>query len=102
MQSDDWPIIHLSFLAVIIPNKKETHHYDFPIKISFLYENVNCHETFISDQILLKLNCDVSEYLFFPYVGTEHIKVKGKGGLEALSLRYCLHEIQRMFFISKV
>ena len=51
--------------------------------------------------MLLKLKCDVSEYLFFPCVGTEHIKAKGKGGLEALIQRYCLHEIQRMFFISK-
>ena len=35
----------------VYPTKKETHHYDFPIEFSFLYENVNCHEIFISDQI---------------------------------------------------
>ena len=53
-----------------IPDKKETHNYDFPIKTSFQYENVNCHEIFISFQILLKLECDVDEYLYFPCVGT--------------------------------
>ena len=55
------------------------HHYDFPIKISFLYENVNCHEIFISDHILLRLECDVDKYLYFPCVGTKHIEAKGKG-----------------------
>ena len=67
-----------------------------------LRSNVNCHEIFISDQILLKLQCDVDEYLFFPCVGTEHIKAKGKGVLEALIQRYCLHEIPSNFYISKV
>ena len=62
----------------IYPTKKETHHYDFPIKISFNYENVNCHEIFISDQILLKLEFDVDEYLTFPCAGTKYIKAKGK------------------------
>ena len=62
----------------IYPTKKETHHYDFPIQISFKYENVNCHEIFISDQILLKLECDVNEYRYFPCVGTKHIKAKSK------------------------
>ena len=75
--------------------KKETHHYD-------LNENVNCHEIFISDQILLKLKCDVDEHLYFSCVGTKHIKAKGKGVLEALIQRYCLHEILSMFCISKV
>ena len=53
-----------------IPNKtkkkKETHHYNFPFKTSFSYENVSCHEIFISEQIVLKIKCDVDEYLFFP------------------------------------
>ena len=52
----------------IYPTKKETHHYDFPIKTSFLYENVNCHEIFISEQIVLKIERDVDEYLYFPCV----------------------------------
>ena len=64
------------FLIIPDKKKKETHHYDFPIKVSFLYENVNCHEIFISDQILLKLECDVDECLYFPCVGTKH---QGKG-----------------------
>ena len=57
---------------------------------------------FISDLILLKLKCDVDEYLYFPYVGTKHIKAKGKGVLEALIQRYRLHEIPSMFYMSKV
>ena len=60
-----------------IPDKKETHHYDFPIKISFYFENVNCHEIFISDQILLKLKCDIDEHLYFPFVGTKHVYANG-------------------------
>ena len=56
--------------SIIYPLKKEAHHYDFPIKISFEYENVNCHEIFISNQILLKLECELDEYLYFPCVDT--------------------------------
>ena len=85
-----------------IPNKKETHHYDFPIKTSFSYENVNCHEIFISEQILLKLECEVDEYLYFPCVCTKNIKANGKWVLEALNQRYCLHEIPSIFYICKV
>ena len=77
-------------------------HYDFPIKISFLYENVNCHEIFISDQILLKLLCDVDEYLYFHCVDTKHINAKDKGVLKALIQCYFLHEILSMFYISKL
>ena len=73
----------------LYPRIKETHHYDFPIKISFYFENVNCHEIFISDQILLKLKCDVDEYRYFPCGGTKHIQAKGKGVWEALIQRYC-------------
>ena len=74
----------------------------FPIKVSFKYENVNWHEIFISDQILLKLKCDVDEYLYFPFVGTKHIKANGKRVLEALIQRYCLHGIlSNMFYICK-
>ena len=86
----------------IYPTKKETHHYDFPIKFSFLYEDVNCHEIFIPSQILLKLECDVDEYPYFPCIGTNYIKVNGKGVLEALIQSYCLHEIPSMFYIRKV
>ena len=53
------------------------HHYDCPIKISLYFENVNCHEIFISDQILLKLECDIDEHLYFPCVGTKHIMANG-------------------------
>ena len=74
----------------------------FPIKISFWYENVNCHEIFISDQILRKLKCDVDEYLYFHCVGTKHINAKGKWVLEALIQRFCLHEIPSIFYISKL
>ena len=61
---------------------------------------MNCHEIFISDQILPKLEVDVDEYLYSPYIGTKHIKVKGKEVLEALIQRYCLHEIPSMINIS--
>ena len=66
------------------------------------YENVNCHEILISDQILLKLECDVDEYSGFPCVGPKHIKANGKRFFEALIQRYCLHGIPSMFYICKV
>ena len=52
---------------------------------------------FIFDQILLKLECDVDEYLYHPNVGTKHIKANGKRVLEALIQRYCLHGIPSIF-----
>ena len=54
----------ISFTNIYTQQKKETHHYDFHIKLSFWYENVNCHDLLISDQILLKLEFGVDEYLF--------------------------------------
>ena len=42
------------------------------------------------------------EYLYFPSEDTKHIKAKGKGGMEVLIQRYCLHKILSMFYISKV
>ena len=57
---------------------------------------------FISGQILLKLECDVDEYLYLPCVGTKHTKVNGKRVLGALIQRYCLHGILSMFYICKV
>ena len=70
-------------LRCCIPDKKKKRTTTiFPIKVSFLYENVNCHEILISDQILLKLKCDLDEYLYFPCVGTKHIKASGKRVLE--------------------
>ena len=67
-----------SLLSIIYPTKKKRATTIFTIKISFKYESVNCHEIFISDQILLKLECDKDEYLYFPCVGTKHIKANGK------------------------
>ena len=86
---------------MLYPTKKETHHYDFPIKISLKYENVNCHEIFIYDQILLKLKCDVDEYLYIPFVSTKHIKANGKRVFEALIQRYCPHGIRACFAFAK-
>ena len=74
----------------------------FPLRSTFNHKNVNCYETFIFDQILLKFECDVDEYLCFLCIGTKHIKAKGKEVLEALIQRYCLREIPSMFYISKV
>ena len=86
-----------------LPNKKKKRTTTiFLIKISFLYENVNCHEIFISDQILLKLECDVDEYLYFPCVCTNYTKANGKRVLEALIQCYCLHGIPSTFYICKV
>ena len=73
----------------------------FPIKISIYYENVNCHEIFVSDQILLKLECDVDEYLYFPFEGTKHIKANVKRVLEAYIQRYCLYESPSLLYICK-
>ena len=88
--------------VLLYPTKKEAHHYDFPIKISFSYENVNRHEIFISQQILLKLELEVDEYLYFPCVCTKHIKMNGKRVLEALTQRHFLHGIPSMFYICNV
>ena len=73
----------------------------FPLRSPFNTKMLTAMKHFISDQILLKLKCDVDEYLFFPCVGTKHIKAKGKGVLEALIECYCLHEIPSMCYISK-
>ena len=54
-----------------------------------------------SDQMLLKLRCDVDEYLYFPFEGTKHIKANGKRVLEALIQRHCLYGIPCMFYIFK-
>ena len=89
----------LSCEGNIYPTKKETHHYDFPIKISFLYKNISCHEIFISGQILLKLECNVDEYLCFSWVGTKHTKANVKRVLEVFIQCYCLHGIPSMIYI---
>ena len=70
-----------------------------PIKFSFKYENVNCHEIFISDQILLKLECGVYGYLYLPCVRSKHGKANGKRVLEVVIQCYCLHGIPSMFYI---
>ena len=54
----------------------------FPLRSPFNNKNVNCNEIFISDQILLKLECGIAEYLFFPCVDTKHIKANGKRVLD--------------------
>ena len=56
---------------------------------------------FISDQILLKLECDVDEYLYLPFVSTKLIKSNGKRVFEALIQRYCLHGIRACFTFAK-
>ena len=62
----------------IYPTKKETHHYDFPIKFSFNYGNVTRHEILISDHVFLKLEYGVDEYLYLPCEGTQLTKANGK------------------------
>ena len=57
---------------------------------------------FISCQILIKLELDLKEYLYFPGVDTKHIEVNGKRVLEVLIQSYCLHGIPSMFDICKV
>ena len=86
----------------VYPTKKETHHYDFPIKFSFWYENVNCHDLLISDQILLKLECGVDEYLYLPCIETKHTKANGKRVFEAFIQYHCLHGITSMVYNFKV
>ena len=57
----------------------------FPFISPFNTKIENCHDIFISDQNLLKLECDKDVHLYFPRVGTKHIKTKDKGVLEALT-----------------
>ena len=91
------PLIREGLLSVVsksIPDKKR--------KFSFQCENVTCHEILISDDIFLKLECGVDEYLYLPFEGTNHIKANGKWFLEALIKCYCLHLIPSMFYYCKV
>ena len=43
------------------------------------FSPANCPDILISDQILLKLECGVDEYLCLPGIGIKHIKANGKG-----------------------
>ena len=92
---------YAQILFIIHPTKNKRTTTIFPLRSPFSTK-CYCHEIFISDQSLLKLECNVDEYLYFPCVGTKHIKAKGKGILEALIQRYRLHVILNMFYISKV
>ena len=73
----------------------------FPLRSPYNAKIVNCHEILISDQILLKLECDVNEYLYLSFVSTKHIKASGKRVFEALFQRYCLHGIRAYFTFAK-
>ena len=55
----------------------------------------------ISDQILIKLDCDKAEYLYLPFVSTKHIKANGKRVFEASIQSYCLHGIRACFTLAK-
>ena len=56
---------------------------------------------FISDQILLKLECYVDEYLYLSCEGTKLKTAYGKGVAEVFFfLRFGLHGIPSMFFIA--
>ena len=61
----------LIYRTIIPDKKKETHHYDFPVKFTFNYENANCHKILNFDLISLKLKRGVDENLCFPHAGTE-------------------------------
>ena len=63
----------------------------FPFRSPFETKFVNCHKIFISDQILLKLKCDVDEYLYLPCTGTKLTKANGKRVAEALIQCFYLH-----------
>ena len=52
-------------------------------------------------KFLLKLKCDVDEYLYLPFVSTKHIKANGKRVFEALIQRYCLYGIRALFSFAK-
>ena len=53
------------------------------------------------DQILLKLVCDVDEYLYFPCLGTIHTKTNGKQVLEALFQTTVCMEFKVCFTFAK-
>ena len=89
-------------LILYIPGKKETHHYDFPIKFFFKHENVDCHEILIiSGQILLKLKCGVDEYRYLPCLRTNHIKANCNLVLEVYIQCHCQHRIPSMLYNCK-
>ena len=60
---------HLS-RSILYQTKKRNAPHHFPVKLSFEYKNVNCHEILISDQIILILECGIDEYLYLPCVRT--------------------------------
>ena len=48
------------------------------LELAIKNKNVNVHEIFISDQIVLKLECNIDEYLYLPCVGKILTKANGK------------------------
>ena len=64
-------------------NKKRT------TMISPLSSPLNTKMLTLSDQILLKLECGVDDYMYIPCVRTNHIKVNGKHVLEVFIQCHC-------------
>ena len=57
--------------AIVYPTEEETHHSYFPVEFALKCENANYHNILIFDQILLKLECVLDEYLCFPHSKTK-------------------------------
>ena len=62
-------------MCQIYPTKKKRTSKIFLLSSPF---NANCHNIFISDQILVKLECGVDEYLCLQCVETKRINANGK------------------------
>ena len=91
----------LVYHCILIQDIKKRTTTIFPLDL-LLKQNVNSHEIFISDQILLKLECDIDEFLYLLFVGTKHTKANDKRATKALCQRCCLQGIPNMFYICKV
>ena len=98
------PILKVKSVSRYIYNqqKKKRTTTIFPLKIVNECENATCHEILVSDDILLKFECGVDEYLYLPCIGTKHIKANGKWVFKAFIQCYSLHQILSMLYCCKV
>ena len=76
---------------LVYPTKKKRTSKIFPLSYPFNAKKlIVIKYLFLSDQILLKLECGVDEYLCLPGIERKHIKANAKRGLEASIQCYCV------------
>ena len=87
--------------TIIYPTKKKRTTTIFPLRSPYNMKMLIVMKYSFLIKSLLKLECDVDEYLYLPFVSTKQIKANGKRVVEALIQRYCLHGIRACFTFAK-